>query len=281
LGIYFPPDVAKSKVVSLLTILREQYEYWDIFTSCVLAMLTISMFIFGGRSLVTPIAIVAAFYFLAFLLCPDGLFGGYFADRRLLPYAVMVALLSIGIGDRAFADRRQRQRISILSLIALCLFVARIAVTASVWHDIAKTLDVHLALLNKIPEHSRIFSLFVERCQKEWPRGRLDHMQQLAIPLRKSMTNGQFQEGSLNQVKALFRKQGDFDPNMQGVVKGDECQAASHSFQSAIERFPRDKFDFVWLVSEAELPPFSTVGLHLLGSTVHDRLYRISDPYEK
>jgi hypothetical protein len=273
---YFPTDILRSKLVSLLTILREQYQYWDIFSSFVLLILAVATFLFGGRTLIVPISIVAALYFLAFLICPDGLFGGSFADRRLVPYSAMLALLSIGVSDHILVDKRQRTQVSIVALLAVIFFVARIAVTTLVWHDVAGTLNAHLALLNEIPEHSRVFSLLVEPCQKEWPRGRLDHIQQLAIPLRRSMTNGQFQEGNLNQVGVLFRERSGFDPNMGAAVHRDGCQPpSSFSFQSAISLFPREKFEYVWLVADAELPPFDTSGLLLVDSVAFDRLYRI------
>jgi hypothetical protein len=279
IGMYFPPDVVRSKLVSLLTILREQYQYWDIVSSFLLLGLAVATFFSCGATFIAPVTIVACFFFFAFLLCPDGLFGGSFADRRLLPYAAILAVLSIGVSDRLVADRRRRKLASVVSFLAVVLFIARIAVTTSVWRDVATTQNVHLALLNEVPERSRIFSLFVEPCEKNWPRGRLDHMQQLAIPLRKSITNGQFQEGNLNQVKVLFRKQNGFDPNMGAAIHSSECQVSSSvSFQSAISLFPRAEFDFLWLVSEAELPSFDTSGLLLVGSVAHDRLYRIPVP---
>jgi hypothetical protein len=63
---------------------------------------------------------------------------------------------------------------------------------------------------------------------------------------------------------------------MGAAVHRDGCQAAfSFSFQSAISLFPREKFEYVWLVAEAELPPFDTSGLLLVDSVAFDRLYRI------
>jgi hypothetical protein len=109
---------------------------------------------------------------------------------------------------------------------------------------------------------------------KKWPRSRLDHIQQLVIPFRMSVTNGQFQEGDLNQVRVLFRKQGEFDPNMQAAVYDEKCPWLP-PFQAAISLFPRDKFDFLWIVSENELPAYNTSGLLLVDSNAHDRLYRI------
>jgi hypothetical protein len=272
---YFPTDIVRSKLGSLLTILREQYQYWDVLSCFVLLVLAVAAFFFGGRILIVPISIVAAVYFLAFLFCPIGLFGGWFADRRLLPYAAILALLSIGVSDRVVADRKQRTCVSIVSFIAVAFFIARMAVTTSVWHNAARNLNAHLVLLNEIPEHSRVFSLFVEPCRKEWPRGRLDHVQQLAIPLRRSITNGQFQEGNLNQVEVLFRRQSGFDPNMGATVFNEDCQSPFPSFQSAIALFPRDRFDFVWLVSETEIHPFDASGLLLIAAVGYDRLYRI------
>jgi hypothetical protein len=62
---------------------------------------------------------------------------------------------------------------------------------------------------------------------------------------------------------------------MGATVFDEDCQGPFPSFQSAIALFPRDRFDFVWLVSETEIHPFDASGLLLIASVAYDRLYRI------
>ena len=274
IGIHFSPNIASDKLASLATVMREQYAYWDVFSCLAVLSLSISVFFLGGQKFSAPLLAVSACYFVIFLVSPAAGFGGLDVDRRLVPYLAISSVLVIDVSGRVLANDRQRKVISIISILSVAFFSARIAVTTLVWHKIAQSRDAHLALMNEIPEHSRVFSLFVRPCQKNWSRSRLDHIQQLVIPFRMSVTNGQFQEGDLNQVRVLFRKQDEFDPNMQAAVYDEKCPWLP-PFQAAISLFPRDKFDFLWIVSENELPAYNTSGLLLVDSNAHDRLYRI------
>jgi hypothetical protein len=46
----------------------------------------------------------------------------------------------------------------------------------------------------------------------------------------------------------------------------------------AILRFPRDRFDFLWLIASSALPAFDESGLGLIGSKGDDWLYTVIPP---
>ena len=107
--------------------------------------------------------------------------------------------------------------------------------------------------------------------------GRLDHLQQLGLIRRESLVNGLFQQTGLNQVEARIRKLEGFDPNLGATVHDESCPVtySRETLQSAIAHFPRDQFDFVWLIAPNALPAIDTSGLRLIGADGNDRLYQI------
>jgi hypothetical protein len=277
-GVVFASNMFSSKVISMASIFREEYWPWDLCCLLLFLTLTVALFFAGGRRVVVAASVIAALFALAFLVCPEVLFNSAFADRRLLPYAGIFVPLSVGVADQVLDNEKRIRILSILSMSAILLFVARIAVTTGVWERSHLSFERHLRLLEQIPRHSRIFGLMVEACNKEWSRmGRLDHLQQLALTRRESLVNGLFQESGLNQVEARIRKLEGFDPNLLAKVHDESCPVtySRETLQSAIAHFPRDQFDFVWLIAPNALPAIDTSGLRLIGADGNDRLYQI------
>jgi hypothetical protein len=277
IGVFYPPDVLLNKFVSLVTIFREEYRWWDAASLALFLVLTLSMFLVSQRKFVGVASLIAALYMLTFAICPDGVFGGAFVDRRILPYAFIFMPLAIGLPDQRPRSELNRKWLSLLAVAALFFFFARIAVTTAVWEQLGNSIDQHLELLQQFPRHSRVFGLMVEPCEKSWPRGRLDHVQQFAVTRRESYINGFFQEGGLNPVDAYYRREVGFDPNMAATVHNDTCPLhyLPETLQTAIAKFPRGQFEYVWLISPNPLPNFDQSGLRLIGSNGNDRLYQI------
>jgi hypothetical protein len=278
-GVSAADNVFLDKVISLASLFREEYIFWDAASTLIFITLVIAAYYVGGKRVVVGGLVIAALYSLAFILCPTTLFNSGFADRRLLPYAAIFASLSLGIAEHYLTDEKRRRVLSLFAIVAIVFFAARIVITTIIWERSDREFNAHLTLLKNIPRHSRVFSLMVESCKKQWSRvGRPDHLPQLAIVRRDSVINGLFQNSGLNQVEALYRKSDGFNPNMLGTVHSDTCPVPyiRETLQTAIVRFPRDHFDYVWLLSPEPLPPFDMRGLRLIGSSGNDRLYQIT-----
>jgi len=272
-------EILLHKFISLVSLLREYYELWDVSCTLLFLALVVAIYFAGGRRIVVASMLIAILYALAFALCPSDLFNGAFADRRLLPYAAIFVPLSVGVADQVLMNERQRRALSFVAMGALVFFAARLAVTTIAWERSDRLYNQHLALLEQIPHHSRVFGLMVESCDQMWPRiGRLDHLQQFALVRRESVINGLFQGIGLNQVDARYRKLNGFDSNMLTLVHSNTCPVPyiTETLQTAIARFPRDRFDYVWLLASDPLPNFDSRGLRLIGLSGNDRLYQIA-----
>ena len=136
-GAYFGVNFLLEKLVALVSLFHEEYLLWDLFCSLVFACLTVALYFAGGRMFVAAACVIAILYIAAFVASPATIFASYFVDRRILPYAAIFVLLSVGLADQVLADERRRRVVSFIAAAALALFIARLAVTTIVWEEFA------------------------------------------------------------------------------------------------------------------------------------------------
>ena len=277
IGITWADDIPRSKFLSLVSLFREHFMAWDFLAVLVFVGLLALFLVGGGRRPVWTALAISAAYLVAFLLCPAELFKSGFADRRLLAYGVLLLPLAIGV-DPARADPRL---LRIGALAALAFVAVRWTVTTVVWARASAAQEAHLAVLDKVPPHSRIFGLVVEACGQDWNRiGRPDHIQQYALLRRRSFVNGLFQVSGLNQVQVRYADfaTAEFDPNMLAVVHDARCPVSyiPETLQSAMAKLPRGLYDYVWIIGEEPLRPFDTRGLVQVATQGDDRLFRVT-----
>lgn len=272
-------DFWRGKAIAVASLFREHYAAWDIFTAFAFFAILLLLYWRGGRKLIRPAAFIAAIYGIAFVLCPQEVFKSGFADRRLLTYAAMMIPLAIGLSPEALFDPIRRRGVRLAAVACIALFASRVGVSSVIWHEASALHEARLALIERVPLHSRIFGLVVESCEQNWNRiGRPDHIQQYALVRRDSMVNGMYQNPGLNQVTELFADaKAKVDPAMYAVVHDQSCPISyiNQTLQSAMAGFARDQFDYVWLIGEQPIRAFDAHGLELVGTRDADRLYRI------
>lgn len=278
-GIKWSSNLLKDKAISLISPFREYYMGWDLAVEALFVVLLGWLYLAGGRRINVAAAAIAIAYAIAFLACPPTLFNSGFADRRLLVYALMVLPLAVGVKSDAMPLPPQQLRLlNIAAVAALALFLARVAISTAVWSQASHSIEQRLALLDSVPRHSRILGLSVRSCKTQWARvGVLDSIQQLAIPRRHSVINGMFQNPGLNQVTALGETNSSgFNPNMYPWVGDRTCPLSyTPTLQATMHAFPRDRFDYVWIVSALKTSRYDTTGLQLVRAHGDDRLYRV------
>lgn len=269
----------RHKLASVLSLFRERFIAWDLLSLAVFAGLTIWFFWKGGRRIVPAALAISIAYCMAFVICPETLFFSGFADRRLLPYGMMMLPLAVGVGTRAKPSDIRYAAFATLGFLGL-----RLAISTIVWEQASLANEKRLDLVAHVPPHSRIFGLVVEQCAESWVRvGRPDHIQMLAIPRRQSFVSGMFQNSGLSQVTARFATDPNdtiaFNPNMLALVHDQRCPVSyiRETLQSAVQRLPHTMFDYVWIIGEEAPGAYDTRGLTLIASQGNDRLYKIVD----
>ncbi|MCT8001060.1 hypothetical protein NZL82_04115 [Sphingomonas sanguinis] len=216
----------------------------------------------------------AAFLAVVYLLLPRIVFGSAYADMRLAPYVLAIALIAL----------RPRRGLSLrgastLAVVGLLFFVVRIGATTVSYVMYSNDYDRVLAALDHVPPRARLLT-FVGRqyCADVWPSSRLEHVAGLALERKLAYANDQWSMagGQLLTVRYAPAKRFAHDPSE--IVTQRRCRGQWwRPVDTALKLLPRDAFDYVWLVHPPRYDESLTRGLTPIWRSGRDVLYRIDD----
>ncbi len=228
------------KALALTWTLRDQSQWLDL-GSLIAALLLIYA---GFRSRTFEVdrglALGALGLFSALLILPYQFLGSAYADARLWPVVLIVALLAVRPGALARPGLEGG-----IALGAALIFAARIAATTVGFqhydHDFAR----HLAAFDRIPRGSRVAVFTAFPCDVPWRRPRLEHLDGVAIVRDDLFTNGQWDVPGAELLIPLAARGTPYnsDPSQLVMTCGDLRAALT----ARIANFPRDRFDYVWV----------------------------------
>ncbi len=200
--------------------------------------------------------IIATLIFLGFqAILPIQLQGSAYADARLWPMTLAAALLAIGPARTAWGARAS----SLVAIVAVALFVVRMAVTAQGFAATSREYDRHLAALSALPRGASVAVLVALRCPYEWRERRMGHVSSLAIVRKDVFTNGQWAIAG-GQMLSPLRARGtafNSDPS-QFVNQRIHCDRSPEDMVAErATHVPRDRFDWLWLfeIDPAKIAP--------------------------
>lgn len=256
-----------SKLASLETALRDHWLLLDL--GSLLLLLGVLAFAARHRSLrfapvlAWPALLVAA----AFVATPGVLFGAAFADTRIAPYALGLALLAI----RPPADRALARGLALAGAAFILVRVA--AATASLWLA-AADFERELAALPAIPRGASVYAAVRHDCEGSWDDRRLDHLPSVAILRRDAFTNDQWVMAGQQLLSLRPTAAAPFDRDPSQLVSDRPCGAAAIDLYTVVSRFPRTRFDHLWTIG---FPPgrVRDPGLVLVWGSSTSALYRV------
>lgn len=255
------------KALAFTWTLRDQHKLFDL--SCLALSFLLIVVGFFSRWFERAWSLGrAAFALLAALaVIPYQLFGSAYADARLWPVVFILALLALR--PSAKADARFA---SVLALGAAAVFVARIAVTTVGFQIYDRDYKRHLQALDHVPRGAHV-AVFVKLDDDPWRRLRLDHMDGIAIVRRDVFTNAQWEVPGAQLLTPLGATGTRFNADPSQYIKGRGDLRPRLLRRLAM--FPRDKFDYVWIIGfrPETLPRY--VGLTALFADDRTVLYRI------
>lgn len=196
------------------------------------------------------LALAAGISLAAFLLLPKQIFGSVFADMRLGPYVIIVALLALD-------DHRLRGRLgSTLMLLAVLFLAGRLALTGLVYHQREQILDRQLVAISAVPENARLATLVEIPCQDEWALPWFSHIGSTAIVQRLAFANDQWANASMNPLQVHFPAAGTYATDDRQLFFPDRCEK-SPRLAEALRAMPMRAFTHVWIVGVAPtaIPP--------------------------
>jgi hypothetical protein len=186
------------------------------------------------------IGLASAIALAAFVLLPKQIFGSVFADMRLAPYVVLLALLAL----RDTGARRSR---AVLMTGGLVFLGFRLALTAQVYHEREHELERHLAAVEAIPQHARLAVLVEVPCQTEWSLPWFSHIGSMALTRKPVFVNDQWANASMNPLRVRFPAAGDFATDDKQLFFPRRCGMAPTLLQ-ALRALPAQAFTHVWIV---------------------------------
>lgn len=248
------------KTFALSAALRDRWLLWDCLSVAVAAVLVGSAIFDRHLELSRRLRIPAAALAIIFLLLPRLIFGSAYADMRLGPFMLIVAVVAIRLRPDAGAGLESR-----LMALGLIFVLARLVGNTISFAIADDEMKAKLTALNYIPEHARVLSLVGDSCGSEWPMPRYSHLGSFVIVRKLGFSNDQWQMPGAQLIKVTYREARQFAIDPSELTYTRECQInilpKLHGLQvgrntdQALDLFPRDAFDYVWLIRPASYTP--------------------------
>jgi hypothetical protein len=191
------------------------------------------------------LGIAALLCFAFVLILPNYVFGSAFADMRLVPYALAIALMAIA------PDRLSGKTLRVVSVIAFAFFAGRSVTTAAAYIDQDQRIAEVVPALDAIPIGARVAFFVVKPCGVRWALPVLDHVGGLVMARRSAFVNDQWQQAGVNSLIVHYPAAGRYAHDPSHLVWPDRC---NHKYRPGIARalndLPRGAFTHVWIVGE-------------------------------
>lgn len=264
-----------TKLKGLGSLLRDRWLAFDVAATALLLVL-IYAGVRGRIGRLAPEAAAAsALAALAFLLLPFLLMGSAYADLRLLPYAMMVALA--GLAPLTEAAERTLRRIA---LAGLAFVLLRTAATTASYALYDRDWTRELAALDHLPRGARVLVLAGDTCDQPWAHSRRLHLASLAIARRGAFTNGQWRMAGAPLLTVKLQGVGDFGNDPSQVSVPAPCTTDPNLIPQAraLAQFPREVFTHVWMIRPHAAAAGERAGLTPLWQRGDSVLYAVDHP---
>jgi len=262
----------KAKLHWILMALRDRWKPWDI-SGLVVALVVIvearrQKQLAFSRNLAFSALVLAA----GFVILPRVVFGSAYADMRLVPYVIAVALLAI-----RFTDEASLRRQTVFAVLGLTFYLLRLAGTTASLAISSDDQNARLEALEHVPMGARIVTLVGDPCGASWPLPRNSHLGAMVVVRRHGFSNDQWVMEGLNLLELKYPAAGSFSADPSQRVRREGCAAGPlKSINGALGTIPRAAFDYVWLIDPPHYDPALTEGMQVVWRGRGSILYRIA-----
>ncbi|HET9428265.1 MAG TPA: hypothetical protein VFO69_07895 [Allosphingosinicella sp.] len=260
-----------AKTQWILMALRDRWQAFDIASLAVVAFLLIVAARSRRMEYSRNLAASALFLTIVFILLPRIVFGSAYADMRLAPYLFAIAIIAIRFPPAASYRFTQA-----FALAALLFVGARIGGnTVSAWlYD--RSYDRELAVLDHIPRGARLVSFVGRPCVEPWAMSRLVHLPGLALVRREAFSNDQWTMAGAQLLQVRYRAGSPFIRDPTQIVTARRCRfEVWRPANLALSTFPREAFDYVWLITPPPFEPEAVADLRPIWRSGRSVLYRV------
>jgi hypothetical protein len=239
----------RAKINWMTMTLRDRWMAFDIASLTVLYLILLKGFRDPRIEYSRNLALSAGFLLAVFILLPRIVFGSAYADMRLAPF--MLAIAVIAIRPRAGMSIRGT---ALLAAAGFAFFAVRMAGTTVSFALYDRAYDRELAALERLPTGARLVTFIGETCYNEWTMTRLQHLPGLAVVRRLAFSNDQWSMPGAQLLTVRYRQGRGFNHDPSQIVTDVRCPREWwRPVAVSLARFPRGAFDYVWLISP---PPY-------------------------
>ena len=261
----------RAKMQWLTLTLRDRWQLYDLASVAVFYLVLFKGLRDPNIGYSRNLGLSALFLIAVYILLPRIVFGSAYADMRLVPYLFGISLIALrpkpGLSIR---------HAGVLAGIGLAIFVGRIgATTASFWlYD--RDYDRELAALDHVPVGARLVTFVGETCYNEWRMTRLQHLPGIALARRLAYANDQWSMAGGQLLTVKYRQARGFSHDPSELVTDVQCPREYwRPIAGALYKFPRDAFDYVWLIRPPNYDRRLEQGLIPLWRNGRSALFRI------
>jgi hypothetical protein len=231
------------KVFFLLAVLRNYHLILDLFTALVLYTAVAFGLLRDHLRIEPRLGVAALLVMAAFAVMPNVLLGAAYSDMRLVPFGLMLAILSLEPASR-LAPRGKNA----IALAATALFVLRMADQSLTYFSIDRAWQEQAAAIDRLPRGARIFALAAVGCSTDWAARRMQHLDGLAIARREAFTNGQWPMPGGKLLTVVYPAARGFDIDPSQFLWPTGCEGEGSRLDFVLEHLPRQAFDYLWLI---------------------------------
>lgn len=261
----------RAKMLWMTMTLRDRWQLYDLASVAVFYLVLFKGLRDPNIGYSRNLGLSALFLIAVYILLPRIVFGSAYADMRLVPYLFGICLIAL----RPKPDTSIRHA-SVLAAIGLAIFVGRIgATTVSFWlYD--RDYDRELAALDHVPVGARLVTFVGETCYNEWRMTRLQHLPGMALTRRLAYANDQWSMAGGQLLTARYFPARGFAHDPSELVTDVKCPREYwRPIAGALYKFPRDAFDYVWLVRPPKYDRRLEQGLIPLWRSGRSALFRV------
>jgi hypothetical protein len=259
------------KTVFLIEVLRDRWKWFDILSLCVCLMIIVEARRQKTLTFSRNLAFSALVLLAGFIVMPYLVFSSAYADMRLIPYVLAVALLAI-----RFRGEMPKREATALAIAGLAFFLVRVAGNTVSLAIAANDQSAMLRALEHVQMGARVASLVGQRgCDSNWPLARNNHLGALVIVRKHGFSNDQWQVAGANLMQIHYPAARAFEADPSEMI-ANGCSPGWRSLERAFAALPRGAFDYVWLIDSPAPNPSALRGMELAWSGRGARLYRVT-----
>lgn len=262
----------RAKVGWVVMILRDRWMGFDIACAGILFLILFKGFRDPAIEYSRNLGLSALFLLGVFVILPRVVFGSAYADMRLAPFMVAIAIIALrprpGLSIRGAAT---------VAWLGLAFYLVRIAATTASFLIYSADYARVLPALDHLPVGSTMVSFVGRSCRDDWTMGRMEHLGGIALERRLAYSNDQWSMAGGQLLTTRYYPAGGFAHDPSNIVTVVQCRHEWwRPFPKALALFPRAAFDYVWLINPpVTVDPALMAGLVPVWQGDRSALYRI------